>query len=116
MAENEDLIDVSNLLKKTQMIFHGKTYVSKRVYNLIIQPADDAYSFFEEPDTRLFELVRGGHNGEALDIRKPHPANQLRCFEYCLHTLDGDRFFKVTCEHNYFLDKNGVITIRMDDE
>ena len=116
MADNEDLIDVSDILKKRPMIFSGTTYVTKKVFEKIIKPTENIYALLNEPEDRLFDLVRTGHPGESCDIDKPHPANQSRNFQYVLHTLEGDRVFPIRCELNYFAGDRGEITIKMIDE
>ena len=115
MLENEDLIDVSDLLKKRFVNFHGKTYVSKKVHEQIIESTQNKYAVLESPEQRLSELVIPMNIGESVDIHDHHPAHNLRHFTYRLHTLDGDRFFKVKCELNYF-EGDGVLLVKMEDE
>lgn len=115
MLEKEDLIDVSDLLKKRFVIFHGKTYVSKKVHDQIIEPTENKYAIIDSPEQRLMELVTPENIGESVDIHCHHPGYILRHFTYCLHTLDGDRLFKVKSELNYFEGK-GVLITTMEDE
>lgn len=115
MSEKANLIDVSDLLKKTPVRFSGKTYVSKRVKEQIIEPIENKYAVIDSPEQRLMELVTPVNIGESVDIHCHHPGHNLRHFNYCLHTLDGDRLFMVKCELDYFIG-NGVIIVTMEDE
>lgn len=115
MAEEEKPIDVSNLIEKTPLIFHGKTYVSKKVHEKIIEPTENKYAILDSPEQRLRELITSMNIGESVDIHDHHPAHNLRHFTYRLHTLDGDRFFKVKCELNYF-EGDGILFVKMEDE
>jgi hypothetical protein len=115
MVQQENLIDVSDLLAKTPTIFHGKTYVSKKVYDQIIEPTENKYAIIESPEQRLMELVTPVNIGESVDIQCHHPGHNLRHFHYCLHTLDGDRVFKVKCELDYCTGR-GVLVTSMEDE
>jgi hypothetical protein len=116
MADKKDLIDVSDILKKSPLIFSGTTYVTKMVFEKIIKPTENIYALLDNPEDRLLDLVKTGHPGESCDIDKPHPANQSRNFQYVLHTIEGDRVFSVKCEVNFFAGERGEITIKMADE
>jgi len=115
IVQQENLVDVSELLKKKPVIFHGKTYVSKEVHDKIIEPTENRYAIMGSPEQRLMELVTPVNIGEAVDIHTHHPSHNMRHFTYCLHTLDGDRLFKVKCDLNRF-EGNGKLTITMEDE
>jgi hypothetical protein len=115
MEEKVILIDVSDLLQKTPMIFHGKTFVSKNVHDQIIEPTENKYALIDNPEQRLLKLVTGGNIGESVEIHTHRPGHDVRHFIYNLHTLDGDRLFHVKCKLNYF-EGNGVLITTMEDE
>ena len=108
MVQQENLVDVSELLKKKPVIFHGKTYVSKEVHDQIIEPTENKYAMIDSPEQRLMELVLPVNIGESVDIHCHHPGHTMRHFTYCLHTLGGDRLFKMKSELNYFEGDGGT--------
>ena len=88
MVQQENLVDVSELLKKKPVIFHGKTYVSKEVHDQIIEPTENKYAMIDSPEQRLMELVLPGEYWRICGHSLPPPRAYHETF-YLLSSHSG---------------------------
>lgn len=114
MSSDDELIDITELMRKTPIIFQGKTYATRAVVDQIIYPNTNIPLIPDSPEERLTEIFTKKIR-EAIDIHTPHPAKQIIYSTYRLKTVEGGESFRIATTVDY-QKKNKEIIIKMANE